>query len=73
MKAIYARTNPAFKRTQLLPVVLNLLPPATGAAAAREFSAVTPPTIASEPKVTNMLTPPGQHRWALSVGELVNE
>ena len=54
MKTISARINPAFKRTQLLPVLLTLLPPAVGSAA-RQFSAMTPAT-ATEPKATNVLT-----------------
>lgn len=43
MKMIYARTNPAFKRTQLLPVILNRLPPATDVAA-RPFGFISPAT-----------------------------
>ena len=55
MKTISARTNPAFKRTQVLPVILNLVPPAT-TTAAREFSAITRPTTATEAKATLELT-----------------
>ncbi|HEX5219273.1 MAG TPA: hypothetical protein VFZ59_06870 [Verrucomicrobiae bacterium] len=55
MKTISARTDPAFKRTQLLPVIHNLVPPATGGAA-RQFAALTPPTTATEPKATIVLT-----------------
>jgi hypothetical protein len=41
MKTISARTNPAFKRTQLLPVILNLVPPATDTAV-RPFGFLLP-------------------------------
>ena len=41
MKTIFAKTNPAFKRAQLLPVILDLQPPTTGRAA-RRFSELTP-------------------------------
>ena len=41
MKTIFAKTNPAFKRAQLLPVILNLQPPTAGGPA-RCFSDFTP-------------------------------
>lgn len=47
MRTIFARTNPAFKRTQLLPVIANLLPPTTGGAA-RHFTEFTPPVPAKD-------------------------
>jgi len=48
MKTICARTNPDFKRTQLIPVILNLLPPATDAAA-RPFGFILPATVNDRP------------------------
>jgi len=48
MKTICAKTNPAFKRTQLLPVILNLLPPTTGGAA-RHVREITPETANDRP------------------------
>jgi hypothetical protein len=48
MKAICAQTNPAFKQRQLLPLILNLLPPTTGGAA-RHFSEFTPAANQSAP------------------------
>jgi len=47
MKTICGKTNPAFKRTQLLPVMLNLRPPTTGGAA-RQFSEFIPSAIAKD-------------------------
>ncbi|TAK98885.1 MAG: hypothetical protein EPO07_11430 [Verrucomicrobia bacterium] len=42
MKTIVAKTNPAFKRAQLLPMHHNIQPPTVGSAA-RRSSALTPP------------------------------
>jgi len=48
MKTICAKTNPDFKRTQLLPVILNVLPPTTGGAA-QHFPECTPVANQSAP------------------------
>ena len=44
MKTIFAKTNPAFKRAQLLPMMLDLLPPTAGRAARRFSEFTSPPT-----------------------------
>jgi len=42
MRTFFAKTNPAFKRAQLIPMNHTALPPAAGGAA-RPFSECTPP------------------------------
>lgn len=44
MKTIFAKTNPAFKRAQLLPMSHNILPPTAGRAARRSSELTPPPT-----------------------------
>ena len=53
MKTIFAKTNPAFKRAQLLPMIPDLLPPAAGGAA-RRISEFTPPPTAQRPPMTGL-------------------
>jgi hypothetical protein len=47
MNTICAKTNPAFKRAQLLPVILSLLPPTTSGTA-RHFPEFTPSATAKD-------------------------
>jgi hypothetical protein len=49
MKTLCAKPNPAFKRTQVLPVILNLLPATTGGAA-RHCPDFTPAQTGSRPQ-----------------------
>jgi len=56
MKTIRADTNPAFKQAQLLPVILDLLPPTAGGAA-RHYSEIT----SSSPATDRAQTMGSQH------------
>ena len=47
MNTICAKTNPAFKRAQLLPVILSLLP-STTSGTARHFPEFTPSATAKD-------------------------
>jgi len=53
MKTIFAKTNPAFKRAQPLPMNHNVLPPTAGGAA-RRFSECTAPPISLRLSVTDI-------------------
>ena len=63
MKTICARINPDFKRTQLLPVILNFLPSATDAAA-RPFGFILPAT--ANDQAPRMCQQPQSERAGLS-------
>lgn len=55
MKAICAKPNPAFKQRQLLPLILNLLPPTMGGSTPH-FSKFTPAS--NQPAPAESLRPP---------------
>jgi hypothetical protein len=54
MKANFAKTNPAFKRAQPLPAVLNVHPLSAGGAA-RRFSEFTQPQTDLNSPPTNLI------------------
>jgi len=54
MKTNFAKTNPAFKRAQPLPAMLNLHPPTAGGAV-RRFSEFTQPQIDLSSQLTNLI------------------
>jgi len=53
MKTVFAKTNPAFKRAQPLPLILDLLPP-TASAASRNCSECNPPPSGLRPPMTEL-------------------
>jgi hypothetical protein len=53
MKTISTKTNPAFKRAQLLPLLPNL-PPAPAGGAAMDLTAFTPPNGDLRRKMTSL-------------------
>ena len=54
MKTIFVKTNPNFKRAQLLPAISDLLPPTMGGAA-RRYSELTPSQTCLRPPMTGLV------------------